>query len=126
MGGRGASSSANSKEYLRANRPGEFALQYPEEAGREFMNRTKLQSKVLGDFVENRNVIRELEANIRAQKADNPNARVGDTRIDSGRMISMYSERLTPQEYSVFTQDAAETALFRKLRELERKAGFKK
>ena len=83
-------------------------------------------NKLYSNLVNNRNVISELKRNIEAQKAENPNARVGDTRLDSDRIISNYSDTLTTQEYAKFNWEKAEKELFKKLRSLERESGFKK
>ena len=83
-------------------------------------------NELYSKFVNSRSTIAELEANIRARKYDEPDAKVGSTRLDSDRMISLYTDRLTPQEYSQFNSEKAERELFKKLRELERKAGFKR
>ena len=71
-------------------------------------------------------VIKELNESIKAQLAENPNAEVGDTIIESDRIIALYSQKLTPQEYSKFNWDKAEDVLFDKLNELEKARGFRK
>lgn len=77
-------------------------------------------------MLNNRGVISELMRNVTAQKYDNPNAKIGDTRLDSGRIISNYADTLTTQEYNNFNWKVAENKLFKKLQQLEKNAGFKK
>ena len=83
-------------------------------------------NEIYSKFVNSRSTIAELEANIRARKYDEPDAKVGSTQLDSDRMISLYTDKLTTEEYAKFDWNKAERELFKKLRELERKAGFKR
>ena len=90
MGGRGASSSSNSrvsasereayeryvqerlnnKEYMRANRPGEFSIKYPEEFARDFANSRKTYT-----FDNRNNIINALkeQTNVDLSKAIDDN-----------------------------------------------------
>ena len=83
-------------------------------------------NKLYSDFVNNSKIVAELNRNIYARQLDDRNARVGSTRLDSDRMISNYTDTLTTEEYSRFNVEKAENELFKKLRSLERKAGFKR
>ena len=83
-------------------------------------------NKLYSDFVNNSRIVAELNRNIYARQSDDRNAKVGSTRLDSDRMISNYTDTLTTEEYSRFNVEKAENELFKKLRQLERKAGFKK
>lgn len=84
------------------------------------------QNKIYSNLVNNSRIVNELERNVRAQMAENRNAKVGDTMLDSDRIISNYADTLTTEEYSRFNWEKAENELFKKLRQLERKAGFKR
>lgn len=153
MGGRGASSSSNSREgfirdivknyndFTRGDLQGAVEAYVmkkgmtPSEVAKESDKLlkeiddrygAKASTKLYSNLVNDNRVIDELTRNIEAQKADNPNARVGDTRLDSDRIITNYADKLTPQEYSRFNWEKAEDELFKKLRSLERKNGFRK
>jgi hypothetical protein len=83
-------------------------------------------SKIYNNLLNNGNVVAELMRNIQAQRTENPNAKVGDTYLDSDRIISNYADTLSTAEYSKFNWGKAENKLFKKLRNLEMKVGFKK
>lgn len=83
-------------------------------------------SKIYNNLVNKQSVINELTRSITAQKYENPNAKIGDTIINSDRIISNYADSLSTQEYSKFNWQTAEKKLFSKLKQLEKKAGFKK
>lgn len=80
---------------------------------------------IYNNFVNDPKIIQELERNVQAREFDDPDAKVGDTALDSDRIISNYGDRLTTKEYSNFKWDVAEERLFNKLQEIERKHGFK-
>lgn len=69
-------------------------------------------------------VRQQLLANVNAQLAENPNARIGDTNFDADAIISEYSERLTPEQYRNFNPTDAENALVQELQGLEASQGF--
>lgn len=83
-------------------------------------------TSIYNNLTNNKGIINELIRNVKAQKSDNPNAKIGDTIIDSDRMISNYADKLSTQEYSRFNWQIAEDKLFNKLKQLEKQAGFKK
>lgn len=83
-------------------------------------------AKIYNDFLNNTNVVNELRRNVLAQESENPNARVGDTSLDSDRIISNYADKLSTAEYSKFNWETAEDKLFEKLRKIERQYGFRK
>ncbi len=66
-----------------------------------------------------------LHDSVRARLAEDHNSKVGDTTIDSDRLISSYASRLTPEEYSRFDWDQAEDLIFNELSRLEEEHGFK-
>ena len=69
-------------------------------------------------------VRQQLLANVNAQLAENPNARIGDTNFDADAIISEYSDRLTPEQYRDFNPTDAENALVQELQSLEASQGF--
>lgn len=69
-------------------------------------------------------VRQRLLANVNAQLAENPNARIGDTNFDADAIISEYSERLTPEQYRNFNPADAENVLIQELQGLEASQGF--
>lgn len=87
----------------------------------EFGGSEKKESGIL----KTKGLVEHLQKSIEAQKADNPNAKIGDTVIDVDRYISLYSDSLTPAEYDKFSAEKAEEEIFAKLREMEKEAGFK-
>lgn len=103
--------------------------QTKEQAVKEFLgkkkdnndNQNKLYQKMLTP-----QVMKIMRDNIKAAEYEDPNAEVGDTILDSDRIISLFIDKLTPQEYKNFDFDKAEDFLFDKLHELEEYAGFKK
>ena len=70
-------------------------------------------------------LLKHLRDSVKAQKAENPDAKIGDTVIDSDRFISNYSQKLSTKEYNEFNFDKAEDLIFEKLKEFEKEAGFK-
>lgn len=82
-------------------------------------------SKIYDNLLNDSGLIEHLKESIKAQKAENPNAQVGDTVIDSDRYISLYTDKLTTEEYKNFNADKAEDLIFKKLNEMEKEAGFK-
>lgn len=83
-------------------------------------------SNIYTNLINKQSVIDELTRSVIAQKYENPNAKIGDTIIDSDGIIGDYGDTLTTQEYSQFNQEVAERKLFNKLKQLEKQAGFKK
>lgn len=80
---------------------------------------------VYANLLNDKRLMEHLRESIKAQKAENPDAKVGDTQIDSDRFISLYTDKLTPKEYNSFNWDKAEDMVFKKLEEMEKEAGFK-
>lgn len=70
-------------------------------------------------------LLKHLRDSVKAQKAENPDAKIGDTVIDSDRFISNYSQKLSTKDYNQFNFDKAEELVFEKLKEFEKEAGFK-
>lgn len=66
-----------------------------------------------------------LRKSVEARQADDPDAKVGDTIIDSDRLISLFSDKLEPSDYKDFNPELAEELLFEELHEIEREYGFK-
>lgn len=77
------------------------------------------------DFINSREVKEHLAKSIEAQLADNPNAKIGDTIIDSDDLISRYGEKLSVEDYDNWNSEEAEDRLFKKLNEMEKERGFK-
>ncbi|MDR2192491.1 MAG: hypothetical protein LBO62_06410 [Endomicrobium sp.] len=69
-------------------------------------------------------VIDHLEKSVYAASAEGNNE-VGMTVIDSDRLLSIYSQKLTTEEYKQFNCEKAEELIFKKLNEIERQYGFK-
>ena len=80
---------------------------------------------VYTNLLNDKRLMDHLRESIKAQKADNPDAKVGDTQIDSDRFISLYTDKLSTKEYNSFDWDKAEDMVFKKLEEMEKEAGFK-
>ena len=72
-----------------------------------------------------KDVEKTLRDSVKAQKYDNPKAKIGDTMLDSDRIISRFSSNLTSKEYDKFDWEKAEDILFEKLKEIEKEFGFK-
>ena len=66
-----------------------------------------------------------LKKSVEARQADDPDAKVGDTIIDSDRLISLFSDKLKPSDYKDFNAEIAEELLFDELHKIEREYGFK-
>ena len=66
------------------------------------------------------NVEKQLRDSVKAAFYENPKAKVGDTVIDSDRIISLFSDKLLPKEYTDFSWDKAEDILFDKVKEFEK------
>lgn len=116
----------NDKEYMKANTPGLYSIKYGEDFAKDFDNSLKNNDNYLYDnLVNDPKIIAELERNVQARQYDDPDARIGDTSLDSGRIVSNYMDRLSTQEYSKISWDKAEDKLFEKLKEIEKKYGFK-
>lgn len=81
--------------------------------------------KLYTDLLNDSKLIKHLKDSIAARKADNPDAKVGDTIIDSDSFISDYVDKLTTKEYAAFEWNRAEKLIFDKLNEMEKDAGFK-
>lgn len=69
-------------------------------------------------------VRRQLIANVEAQLAENPNAKIGDANFDADAIISEYGDRLTPAQYNKFNPVDAENALVQELQNIEAQRGF--
>ena len=118
----------NDKEYMKANRPSLYSMKEPEKFVQDFkesITNANSDNYLYDNLVNDPKVIAELERNVQARQYDDPNARIGDTSLDSGRIVSNYMDRLTTQEYSKISWDKAEDKLFEKLKEIEKKYGFK-
>ena len=86
----------------------------------------KKETTLYDKFVNNPRTVKTLIDSIKAAQYENPDAKVGDTVLESDRIISLFTDDLTPEEYKNFNFDKAEKALFKKLNELEKDVfGFK-
>lgn len=83
------------------------------------------KKEVYDKFVNNPKVVQSLVSAVQAQKAENKDAKIGDTIIDSDGILSRYSEGLSTKGYDSWNADKAEKALFKKLKEIEKEYGFK-
>lgn len=61
--------------------------------------------------------IKLLEMSVKAARAEGNEA----TAIDSDRIISAFSDKLSAEEYKAFDWEKAESVLFAKLNEIEKK-----
>lgn len=82
--------------------------------------KSKLYEKLFTTEVE-----KELRESVKAQQYENKGAKVGDTVIDSDKILSKFSSKLSPEEYKFFDWEEAEEFLFDKLKKIERET-FKK
>ena len=83
------------------------------------------ESKLYTNLLNDPKLINHLKGSIEARKWDDPNAKVGDTIIDTDSFITDYVDKLTPKEYDTFDWNKAENLIFDKLNEMEKSAGFK-
>jgi hypothetical protein len=65
-------------------------------------------------------VMKELRDSVTAAKNEGNT----ETRIDSDRILSLFSETLTPAQYRMYDHEKAEDVLFAKLAEIEREMGL--
>lgn len=93
-----------------------------ERKGKPFRDKgkSKLYEKMFTAEVE-----KELRESVKAQQYENKEAKVGDTVIDSDKILSKFSSKLSPEEYKFFDWEEAEEFLFDKLNKIERET-FKK
>lgn len=82
------------------------------------------QEELYDNLLKDSALVEHLRESVKARKADDPDAKVGDTIIDSDRFISRYTDKLTTEQYKKFDWDKAEELVFDKLKEFEREAGF--
>lgn len=85
----------------------------------------KEESSKEGEILKTKGLMEHLQKSVEAQKAENPDAKIGDTYIDSDRYLSLFGDTLSPKEYESLDWDKAEKVIFNKLREMEKEAGFK-
>ncbi|MBQ2319174.1 MAG: hypothetical protein IIW86_02900 [Clostridia bacterium] len=81
--------------------------------------------KIYQDFAKSKDVMSHLVKSVEAQKADNPDAKIGDTIIELDSLMSNYTDRLSTEDYNKWDSDKAEKAVFDKLKEIEKEYGFK-
>ena len=90
-------------------------------------NMNLVKSNNMSDYeplVSDPKVQKHLLASVEAAKYENPNAKIGDTIIDSDALISEYADKLTPEQYAKFNWDDAENALMGELQKIESAKGF--
>lgn len=95
--------------------------EHPRDKGGRFTSAGGEGSGIL----KTKGLMEHLQKSIEAQKAENPNAKIGDTIIDLDRYISLYGDTLSTEEYNKFNVEKAEEEIFNKLHEMEKEAGFK-
>lgn len=95
--------------------------EHPRDKGGRFTSAGSSGSGILNT----KGLMEHLQKSIEAQKADNPNAKIGETIIDPDRYISLYSATLSLEEYNKFNAEKAEEEIYNKLHEMEKEAGFK-
>lgn len=81
-------------------------------------------------MLDNPKVREQLASSIRAQqfeaKSQKREPKVGDTILDSDRILAEFSSRLTTDEYNnEYNWEEAEDALFDELNRMEREFGFR-
>lgn len=85
----------------------------------------KKEDKVYDELLKDKSLIEHLRESVKAKKAEDSNAKIGDTQVDIDGYISNFTQKLSPKEYESFDWDKADEAIFKKLNELEKEAGFK-
>ena len=85
-------------------------------------NNNGLYEKLVNDA----HVVRVMIDSVKARQFDNPNAKIGDTSIDTDNLLSGFADKLSTKEYANFDMEKGEKALFKKLKQLEKDYGFKK
>lgn len=63
---------------------------------------------------------KQLRDSVKAAFYENPKAKIGDTVIDSDRIISLFTDKLSTKEYAEFDWEKAEDILFDKVQEIEK------
>lgn len=108
-------------EFVESEHPREKNGRFAEKGGEGSRETNKVENGVL----KAKGLMEHLQDSIKAQKWENPDAKIGDTRIDSDRFISLYADSLSHEEYKNFSAKKAEEEIFNKLHEMEKEAGFK-
>lgn len=90
----------------------------------------KKNKPIIRKLLDNPKVREQLASSIRAQqfeaKSQKREPKVGDTILDSDRILAEFSSRLTTDEYNnEYNWEEAEDALFDELNRMEREFGFR-
>lgn len=87
---------------------------------------TRIEKGIYKKLISDARIERELIDSVKAQKYDNPDAKIGDTIIDSSGMIARFADKISVAEYNILDWNKAEKELFKKLKQIEKNYGFKK
>lgn len=89
------------------------------ETSKEKQDESKKKNSIYEKMITS-SVEKQLMDSVKAAFYENPKSKVGDTIIDSDRIISLFSDKLSPKEYDDFNWDKAEDILFDKVKEFEK------